>query len=239
MSNILFLVEGYDEQAEIEKGILNIVNIADSDISIKVYSTSIYELYSYMKNDPYFDIVSHLNKKGIIEINENDISKTAFSEIYLMFDFEPHYQKYSDEAIIELINFFDNETEHGKLYINYPMFESLYDMKSPDDKDYLCSTVSLDGFTGKCYKKTVYDNSFCHHNPEVKKHIIFKLVKQNYLKVLKIINKELDIDNYHKILLNKQIELKNSERKIFIVNTLSLFPIDYNNDLLNKFNKNK
>ena len=32
--------------------------------------------------------------------------------------------------------FFDNETEHGKLYINYPMIESFKHFKKIPDKDF-------------------------------------------------------------------------------------------------------
>ena len=35
-----------------------------------------------------------------------------------------------NKKIKQMINFFDNETEHGKLYINYPMIESYKHFKN-------------------------------------------------------------------------------------------------------------
>ena len=54
-----------------------------------------------------------------------------------------------------MLSIFDNETELGKLYINYPMVEAYYDLESLPDPNYNDKTVSLKGLNGKTYKKKI------------------------------------------------------------------------------------
>lgn len=76
--------------------------------------------------------------------NYNKLANGDFSEIYLIFDFDCQAPQYDDEKLQIMLDFFDNETEHGKLYINYPMIESFKHFKSIPD---------LDFNTYKVYKK--------------------------------------------------------------------------------------
>ncbi|MDR2098345.1 MAG: hypothetical protein LBP37_07485 [Spirochaetaceae bacterium] len=58
-----------------------------------------------------------------------DIARNNVSEIHLFFDFEGHLPEKPLNAhcaiIYEMLMFFDEETEHGKLWISYPMVEAL------------------------------------------------------------------------------------------------------------------
>jgi len=57
-----------------------------------------------------------------------------FSEVYLFFDYDMHQTNLGKEddadAVKQMLESFDNETENGKLYISYPMVEALRDYKS-------------------------------------------------------------------------------------------------------------
>ena len=124
-SKILLIVEGEKEEPRIlgsnSHGLLSLIG---SDYDIVTFSNPIYELYDAYKKGDYDDIVSYLRVEKGLEIDKNILSKNAFSSIYLVFDFEPHYHKYKDSKIKDILNVFNNETELGKLYINYPMVES-------------------------------------------------------------------------------------------------------------------
>lgn len=234
---ILLVVEGKDEKDEIKDTISSFLTITNSESEIVVFGTSIFELYDYLKDDPYFDLVSLLVAEKKLVLPKGKTSKTAFSEKYLVFDFEPKYQKYSDEKIISLQNYFNNETENGKLYINYPTFESLYDMNALPDKRYLTSKIELTDFEASEYKHKVYSSSFCNHRPIKNSYQLLQIAVLNYLKIKSIIACEVNPEQYQETLLNKQITSKTKDDTIFIINTLSLFPYDYSDDMQTKIKR--
>lgn len=49
------------------------------------------------------------------------LGNTKISVIYLMFDFYSQDDRYDVNEIQEMLKLFNNENEHGKLYIKYPM----------------------------------------------------------------------------------------------------------------------
>lgn len=62
----------------------------------------------------------------------NGLSRDDFSEVYLFFDYDGHQNNLGSEdadndILEEMLQNFDNETENGKLYVSYPMVESLRD----------------------------------------------------------------------------------------------------------------
>ena len=66
-----------------------------------------------MKSIPY-------NKEILKDFNRDD-----FAEIYLFFDYDGHSTLASDDKLEEMIEMFNEETDLGKLYISYPMVESI------------------------------------------------------------------------------------------------------------------
>lgn len=59
-------------------------------------------------------------------LNEKvDISRDEISEIYLFFDHDGHSHLANREKLENMLQYFNNETENGKLYVSYPMVESL------------------------------------------------------------------------------------------------------------------
>lgn len=62
------------------------------------------------------------------------------TEIFLFFDYDFQESRLTLEEnnrhIGEMLEYFNDETENGKLYINYPMVESVFYTKQLPDKDY-------------------------------------------------------------------------------------------------------
>lgn len=92
------------------------------------------------------DVIREMNTetKAILE----GYSARDFSEVYLFFDYDAHNdnlpQEYKNKDIVkELLDTFNNETENGKLYISYPMIESLREINSKSE-DYRTFYVSID-----------------------------------------------------------------------------------------------
>lgn len=234
-TKILLIVEGEAEEVRIlgnhTYGLLKLIN---SDYEIVPFCNPIYELYDSYKNGEYDDIVQYLRYNKGLSIPSEKLSKNAFSAIYLIFDFEPHYHKYSDNTISDILRVFSNETENGKLYINYPMVESFYHLKSLPDYDYNDRIINLPLESGKYYKKLV-NSEMAFRKNKLDKKLLELIILQNYDKALKIIdNKFLDYD----LILKKQIEKKNDQNKIFILSTFPLMIIDYNSDILEEIRKN-
>lgn len=226
---ILLIVEGEKTEVDIlgnsKKGLLSII---ESDYEIVTFKNPIYELYDAYIHGEYDDLVSYLRCEKGLQIDDDILSKEAFSAIYLVFDFEAHYHKYSDKKIKDLLRVFNDETENGKLYINYPMVEAYYHLeRKPDDK-YNDRMVNLTNLTGKKYKTLVHTTTCFKTNNFTKKDICF-IIMQNYNKAQLICDfKEKEIN--HMKILNEQLKLKNKCNKIYVLSTFPFLLLDYNFD---------
>lgn len=130
---------------------------------------NIYMLWSRLKEDNFETEVIDVVREMSPEANEilKNIKTSDFAEIYLFFDYDAHNhnipQKYLDcDIIMEMLSTFDNETELGKLYISYPMIESLREI-SLESERYVTQSVPTDnnkicrnGHTGYKYYVSVY-----------------------------------------------------------------------------------
>lgn len=130
------------EGANTEKQLINNIeriffnDDKDKELIILSFKTNIYALYKVMKEDKFeTDIIEVLIEKepSLNSILKSDVKK-SISEIYLFFDYDGHAYKRDkvDDIISKMIELFDNETEYGKLYISYPMVESIKDLQKVD-----------------------------------------------------------------------------------------------------------
>lgn len=226
-SKILLIVEGEKTEPQIlgseSHGLLSLIG---GDYDIVTFANPIYELYDAYISGQYDDLVSYLRTEKGLKIEKGILSKTAFSAIYLIFDYEPQDHKYSDEKIINLLNTFNNETELGKLYINYPMVESYYHLESLPDNNYNNRTISLNGLNGKIYKKKVNTTTCLKKNKITNKNLCY-IIMHNYNKS-KIITNSNQKEINHLEILNIQISKKNTDNEIYVLSTLPLIAIDYN-----------
>lgn len=143
-------------------------NFLGEGISVKcVYDAEIYQLYNYLgKEELDFDMVELLKERS----KENaellkDYTRDSFAYIYLFFDYDAHSTLADDSKIEEMLQFFDNETEHGLLYVSYPMVEAIRHYKDLD---------SFKDLTVKCkrancpYKADCEDVKACMNEPHYK-----------------------------------------------------------------------
>ncbi len=227
MSKILLVVEGDKDEPRIlgdqSKGLLSLMG---AEYEVVSFSNPIYELYdAYIKGE-YDDLVAYLVAEKGLKLEEGVLPKNAFSAVYLVFDFEPQYQKYSDEKIRELLELFDDETKLGKLYINYPMLESYYHLKRLPDREYNGRVVSLDNLTGKSYKKLVHEETCLRSNKMGRRELCY-VILHNYYKsrfILKMDDKYID----YGALLESQLSKKNKDNEIYVLSTFPVLVVDYN-----------
>lgn len=229
------MVEGKLESKNVKNIAEKMLSLTEENYEIISNDTVIYELFEDLRDDPDLSLVGYLKAKGKITLNPGELSKEAFSQIYLIFDFDPHYEKYSDDDIREMLQFFDNETENGKLYINYPMFEATFYIDDFENPKRLYEMVSISECNGRCFKKRVKEIScfgrknhldFSLRNP----NDVYQSIRWNYKRAIYLI-KQNELD--YTMILEKQIESKNSEAKNFLIlSTFVLMIIDYNPEIL-------
>lgn len=228
MSNkILFVFEGARTEGQI---ILHLQNFfLKEDTTIKcVYGAEIYQIYKEISADNDLDSFNLLKERSIENktILEN-YSREDFAEIYMFFDYDGHSSLADDDRLKELLDFFDEETDKGKLYISYPMVEAL---------KHICDYNTFKDLAVNCkenigYKQIVAKDSikeFINFNsyqfPIWKQLINIHLKKMNY-----IVNGSFSLSNelYSQLLIfSKQLEkyiLPYSK-----VAVLSAFPIFLN-----------
>src|SRR5690606_18858253 len=96
----------------------------DKTVITCAFCAEIYQLHRALVDDEDLDTFSLLkdipNNKEILK----DFTRDDFAEIYLFFDYDGHSTLASDNALFEMLDIFDEETDLGKLYISYPMVES-------------------------------------------------------------------------------------------------------------------
>ena len=226
-SKILLVVEGQKVEPRIlgseSHGLLSLLG---ADYEIVSFANPIYELYEAYKNGEYDDLVSYLRLEKGLKIDSNVLSKNAFSAVYLVFDFDPQYQKYSDDDIKNLLELFNNETELGKLYINYPMVESFYHLESLPDPNYNNRSISLSNLSSNCYKKMVHKDTCLRLSRITNKDLCY-IILQNYNKSQYITNTYSENIDYSKV-LEIQLDMKNKKNAIYVLSTFPLIVMDYN-----------
>lgn len=151
---ILFVLEGEEREIAIFKTIEELFFEKKRDSIVYSFGTDIYELYRLITDDNkekdalYFkDVVSVLQQLEKDKPNSaiNRIKdRSDVSEVYLFFDYDLQVSKRGrvldknelNSKMAKLISFFDDETGNGKLFVNYPMVESLRYIKSLPDFEY-------------------------------------------------------------------------------------------------------
>lgn len=146
---ILFVFEGEEREPDLYKTLERLYFPRKNDNIVCSFGNNIYALYMEMLAlDGDGDIVSVLKEK-LAERGENTLEgkrSSDFSEIYLFFDYDFQNSQLSIDEINRrvsvMLDMFGEETESGKLYINYPMIESIRYVKELPDERYLEYSVT-------------------------------------------------------------------------------------------------
>lgn len=154
---ILFVFEGERREPMLFKSIELLFFPSNEENIVCSFGNNIYELYRQMHSlGDGADIVGVLKENGAIS-GEYDMSD--FSDVFLFFDLDIHNENQSVETnasqISEMLSYFDNETERGKLFINYPMIESVYHTGTLPDNEYWQYTVPISDCSN--YKRIARD----------------------------------------------------------------------------------
>ena len=214
-------------------------------ISVKcVYEAEIYQLYKQLKAEDFaYDMVDLLKERN--EANAailHDYNRDSFASVYLFFDYDAHSTMADDGKLQEMLDYFDNETENGLLYISYPMLEAIRhynDMESFKELTVKCKRSNCP------YKDTCKEFESCMKEPHYKtvsaqecrpqltninqytKEVWQELIRAHVSKMNYLVNDVFDLPKQiesQSNIFKKQLE-KHITHKCPEVAVLSAFPI--------------
>lgn len=243
-TNILIVTEGPDDK-KIIRQMLCAYNIIDEH-HIFVFKTNIYCLYDVMESQSNGDWeqidLPLLLRTCTDNEKEKEMLSQHFSEIILVFDYDPQHSTYSLKNINRMFDYFSDSSEKGKLYINYPMIESAYHfIDFPNDKSYKNRIVSKQQLEKHEYKSIVdVDSKPIRARLDYSNRgVINNSIKMNLKKAFYIYSgeyKEVDFKTYllmdFKKILEKQDDFYNTNQNIFVLFTFCFYLLDYNSKLI-------
>ena len=233
---ILMLVEGAKTDVRLMKHLLNIYGLDDGH-EIVSYNTNIYTLYRQMfsEHDPdAYDLLQ------VLKAREKDPKKKAifdqsFSDIIRVFDLDPQDPEFSEEKIREMVAYFRESSDMGKLYLNYPMVESFYHMKTIPDPKYYTYTVSLFDLRTHQYKQQVSRFTGDQRKFAQTKAECSAVIRQNIEKSKRLTGQEernINLPPNQEEILNVQMTFFEETELIQVLCTCPFYIVDYNPNLL-------
>ncbi|MCM1554851.1 MAG: hypothetical protein NC048_05085 [Bacteroides sp.] len=166
----LFVFEG-KRDSKIFDTLLNLFFEGRKDSSICIYRSDIYDLYRKLEAYDTFGHTSHdgntlaVLKDILKERNDTSLENVQdadISDIYLFFDYDFQQKtgtlRENNERVRKMLAYFDDETGNGKLYIHYPMLESICYTKELPDTDYSRYVVERSACRG--FKRSAREFSF-------------------------------------------------------------------------------
>lgn len=156
---ILFIIEGERRECELINAVCKLFfSNEKSQRVIFLYCGNIYNLYRDIKRISdegleytTFGLLRERARKLNIQVDLHSLAESDVSEIYLFFDYDLHHtdkQKKltmdeKNAEVRELLEFFSDETDNGKLFISYPMIEALRYTKQLPDENFHSYKIAL------------------------------------------------------------------------------------------------
>jgi hypothetical protein len=235
IQKILLLVEGEKTDRALMQRLLKLYGI-DAKYEIVSYRTNIYALYDalfVLEDEKAMDLLLLLKSR------ERDAKKKAifdddYTDILLVFDLDPQDTQFSPEKIQHMVEYFNESTDKGKLYLNYPMVEAFYHMKSIPDEEFNDRIVMLPEL--RRYKMRVNQESstgdyrkFAASREDCTIVIRQQLQKAHWL-LQSVSGERLSPDQA--AILTAQLKLITENHHVSVLSTCAFFIPDYNPALL-------
>lgn len=165
---ILFIFEGASYEPPLYEGIKSLFFPKSNDQVLCSFCGSIYTFYKRLKDefDDYADVVDVLKIELSKTDPQNELFKyksADFESIYLFFDYD-FYRGDLDvknAQIKELLEYFNEETDYGRLFISYPMIESIQYTKELPDSNFHQYVIKRADSIGEKFKKEA--RHFCFY----------------------------------------------------------------------------
>jgi hypothetical protein len=229
---ILFIFEGKIKEPQIYK---NMASLFFKDKNkVHIYTTFKTVIYTLWKEINKIGFIDDINIIDLLKEYDDEcrhelstISSRNISQIYLFFDHDGHATNASDDKLKEMVEYFDNEFDKGKLFISYPMAESLQDLQG---------TVPFQNkvfpiVENQAYKKTVRQTTIYNHINQLDMDCWNILLEKNSYKANLIVEgafSKPEVIHSQPTIFQHQLEkhiIPNAE--VSILSAFPLFLIDY------------
>ena len=148
----LFVFEGEKREPDIFRALQTLFFAEEKEMFACSYGNNIYQLYRELREYDHFGDVVALLKAKVAGRAGNDLKEinnvSDVSEVYLFFDYDPQNKNLTiaemNSQLADMLAMFNNETEEGKLYINYPMVEAIRYTKQLPDSSFWEYTVGIE-----------------------------------------------------------------------------------------------
>ena len=231
-TKVLIVSEGIKPERRIMDNLFSVYELS-AKYEIFHYGTDVYVLFDelFFEEKPEgMDILQALKSC------EKDVDKKAmldqkFTDVLLVFDFDPHATKFEPDKIQRMAEHFADSTDMGKLYISYPMVEAFYHMKSIPDPDFNGRTATLAELSAGEYKRRVRKEN---RNGDYTKFAVGRsewdeVLRQNIEKGWHILG---DFSNKGlpncRTILEKQLEKLRAEQLMHVLCTCIYYAVEYN-----------
>lgn len=228
-NKILFIFEGEKTEAQIVSSLQTFFVNENTTIEC-VYCAEIYQIYKEIAADKDLDTFNLIKERNIKnEAILNGYTRDDFAEIYMFFDYDGHAPLADDNKLKELLEFFKEETDKGKLYVSYPMVEAL---------KHICNYETFKDLTVECKKNISYKNivhtscikglrNFNKYDLKTWKQLInVHLKKMNF-----IVNDSYTLPSdiiFQRIIFSKQLEKHiNINATVAVLSAFPVFLHDY------------
>ena len=146
-NKILFIVEGENDEVSFIRKMLSICS-PNIDYDFYSYKCNIHVLAQVIYNEyPCFE-VDEIDIQLVLKSKEKNEDKRSllsrrFRDIFLVFDFDPQHDHTHFDTIQRMIQYFNDSSDHGKLFINYPMMQSYKHFSVLPDDTFKIRSVTL------------------------------------------------------------------------------------------------
>lgn len=200
---------------------------------------NLYMLWTKLREDDFnTDVISVLKEMNCkVADRLKGIRAAEFAEVYLFFDYDGHHNNIPKsmgnlDALKEMLTTFNNETELGKLYVSYPMVESIKEISVQSQK---YGTFYLPLQECSIYKETVGGPSDYSDFRYITKKMWYAACNASRKRASVIVSSREETD-YGRFLQNiSQSSIYDAQKERFIeenhaigiLNSVPLFLIEY------------
>lgn len=239
----LVVVEGEKSEKAFFDSMNNCLGLS---FQICPFKANVYELWYKMKES---DFTLNINEALIEKYpDEKDLLSCEYAYYYLVFDMDPQHRSTNDKSDLislahkniatlkDVTKYCVDETDPtvGKVYINYPMFESYRCCDCFGDESYKDEFIKIEDvkqFKNYCSSKRIAGVQLTNYKDEN----FFSLIKYNIFKLGVLYNSEWGCCSYDDYLLrsnqtsvlNMEEQFMNNDYQIAVINTSLFLVIDY------------
>ena len=233
---ILFVVEGLNDEPKFIRRLLQVC-----------YSTQQFKTYSYKTNihvlakrleDEYPDFenedidIQLILRQYEDDDNQRELLSAHYTDIFLIFDFEPRDHTPRFEIIRRMLAYFNDSTTRGKLFINYPMMQSYKHFPKlpfPEFKDETVSCVDCKRYKEHVSNISKYTDLAKYDYPLFMSLAVHHLCKANFLltEIYEIPTVEDYLSWEMPQIFDRQVSSLNNDEMVFVLNTCIFILCDY------------